>query len=119
VTIFLVGAGGVVGVLARYALGTAVPTHGLPWLTVGINITGSFLLGFLIASGGRLSAEVRTGLAVGVLGGFTTFSTFSADVFLELEAGDVGEAVAFLGVSVVGGVAAAGAGYLLGRAVTT
>lgn len=116
-TIFLVGVGGVVGVLARYALGTAVPAHGLPWLTVGVNITGSFLLGFLIAAGDRFSTEVRTGLAVGVLGGFTTFSTFSADVFLEIEAGDLGEAVAFLGASVIGGVAGAAAGYYLGRAL--
>ena len=103
--------------LARYALGTAVPANSLPWMTVGINITGSFLLGFLIAAGGRLSSEVRTGLAVGVLGGFTTFSTFSADVFLEIEAGDVGEAVGYLVASVVGGVAGAAVGYFLGRAV--
>ena len=102
--------------LARYALGTAVPAHSLPWLTVAINIVGSFLLGFLIATGGWFSREVRTGLAIGVLGGFTTFSTFSADVFLELEAGDVGEALAMLSASVVGGIAGAAAGYFLGRA---
>ena len=114
----LVGVGGVVGVLARYALGTAVPAHSLPWLTIGINIAGSFLLGFLIATGGRLSTEVRTALAIGVLGGFTTFSTFSADVFLELEAGDAGEAMAILAASTVGGVAGAAAGYFLGRALT-
>ena len=114
-TIFLVGVGGVVGVLARYALGTAVSDDALPWLTVGINIAGSFLLGFLIATANWFSPEVRTGLAVGVLGGFTTFSTFSADVFLEIEAGDIGEAVGFLTASVGGGVAEAAAGYLLGR----
>ena len=116
-TILLVGLGGVVGVVARYALGTAVPTHNLPWLTVGINIAGSFLLGFLIAGADRFSTEVRTGLAIGVLGGFTTFSTFSADVFLEIEAGNLGQAVAILSASMVGGVAGAAAGYFLGRAL--
>lgn len=49
-----------------------------------INVTGSALLGFLVATGGSLAPEIRTALAVGLLGGFTTFSTFSVDVFLDL-----------------------------------
>lgn len=116
-TALYVGIGGVAGVLARYALGTTVSNHTLPWLTVGINITGSLLLGFLIGVGDWVSAEVRTGLAIGVLGGFTTFSTFSADVFLEIEAGNGGQALALMSASVAGGVAAAGVGYAVGRAL--
>jgi CrcB protein len=77
---------------------------------------GSFLLGALVSTGASwFSPEVRTGLAVGLLGGFTTFSTFSADVFLELEAGDAGEAFAYLAASVVLGIVAAGLGYYAGR----
>lgn len=115
-TIVLVALGGVVGALARYGLGTAVSTDSLPWLTVGINVVGSFLLGALVSTGASwFSPEVRIGLAVGLLGGFTTFSTFSVDVFLELEAGDAGEAVAYLAASVGLGIVAAGLGYYAGR----
>ncbi len=72
----LVAAGGVIGVVTRYALGTTVPAAALPWMTVAINVTGSFLLGLLMTLGGALAPAVRLGLAVGVLGGFTTFSTY-------------------------------------------
>ncbi|MEA2475187.1 MAG: fluoride exporter [Thermoleophilaceae bacterium] len=116
-TVLLVALGGAVGTLARYGLGKTVHADALPWLTVAINIAGSFLLGFLIAVGDWFSPEVRTSLAIGVLGGFTTFSTFSADVFLDLDAGRTGEALAYVVVSVAGGVVAAGSGYFLGRAI--
>lgn len=116
-TVVLVALGGAAGTLARYGLGKAVPAHSLPWLTVGINIAGSFLLGLLIAAGDWFSAEVRTALAIGVLGGFTTFSTFSADVFLDVNADDLGRAAALLAASVAGGILAAAGGYFLGRAV--
>jgi CrcB protein len=117
VTVLLVALGGAAGTLARYGLGRLVSVDALPWLTVGINVTGSFLLGFLIAVGDWFSAEVRTALAIGLLGGFTTFSTFSADVFLDIDAGRAAEAGAYLAASVVGGVGAAAVGYFLGRAL--
>jgi fluoride exporter len=92
-----------------------VSSDALPALTITINVVGSFLLGLLIAVGDWFSPEVRTGLAVGLLGGFTTFSTFSADVFLDFEAGNEGEALAYLAASVGFGVGAAAGGYFLGR----
>ncbi|MEA2349111.1 MAG: fluoride exporter [Thermoleophilaceae bacterium] len=116
-TVVLVAAGGALGTLARYGLGRAVPAHSLPWLTVGINIAGSLLLGFLIAVGDWFSTEVRSGLAIGVLGGFTTFSTFSADVFLDINADDIGRAAALLAASVAGGILGAAGGYFLGRSL--
>ena len=116
-TALYVGAAGVAGVLARYGIGTAVSRDALPWATVAINVAGSLMLGFLVATGHWFSAEVRAALAVGFLGGFTTFSTFSVDVFLDLEAGRPGEAMAYLAASVVLGVAAAGGGYFIGRAL--
>ena len=115
VTALWVGMGGLAGVLARYALST--PFHGtaLPWVTVAINVVGSFLLGILVTAHG-LSGELRTALGIGFLGGFTTFSTFSVQAVLDVEAGEPARALAYVAASVVLGIAAAAAGYALGRA---
>jgi CrcB protein len=117
VTTLLVGVGGVLGVLARYGIGRWT-LHGeaLLWSTVGINVVGSFLLGLLVAEN-WFSRDVREALGVGFLGGFTTFSTFSVQVVLEADAGRPGRAAVYLLASVLGGVAAATAGYVLGRSL--
>lgn len=114
-TTALVAVGGLVGVLGRYGI-TRLTLHSdaLIWSTVGINVAGSFLLGLLVASD-WFSRDVREGLGVGLLGGFTTFSTFSVQVVLEADGGKPGKAVLYVVLSVVGGIAAAAAGYALGR----
>ena len=114
-TVVLIAIGGATGGLARYGLGRLVETETLPWLTVGINVLGSFLLGFLVATAAWLPREIRIALAVGLLGGFTTFSTFSVDVFLELESGDAAQAAMLVAASVGFGVGAAAGGYFIGR----
>jgi CrcB protein len=115
VTALLVGIGGLAGVMARYGI-TRLTLHSdaLIWSTVGINIAGSFVLGLLVAES-WFSRDVREAIGVGFLGGFTTFSTFSAQIVLEVEGGRAGTAIAYLLASVVGGIAAAAAGYALGR----
>lgn len=116
-TALLVAIGGMIGVLARFGITRlTLPPESLPWATVGINITGSFLLGLLVAEQ-WFSREVREALSIGLLGGFTTFSTFSAQVVLDVEAGELGRAALYVIASVVGGIAAAAAGYALGRAL--
>jgi CrcB protein len=117
VTVLLVAAGGLAGVLARYGLGTTVSTAALPWMTVAINLAGSFALGFLLPLGDHMSEPVRNGLTIGLLGGFTTFSTFSVEVFYNAKSGDARFALLYLAASVIGGIAAAAAGYYAGRAV--
>jgi fluoride exporter len=107
----------VIGVLARYELGTTVSTANLPWMTVAINVAGSFVLGFLLPVAHDWSAPVRNGLAIGLLGGFTTFSTFAVEIFYDAHSGDSGLALLYLAASVIGGVTAAGLGYYAGRAV--
>lgn len=111
----LVALAGAAGVAARYAIST--PFHGdvLPWITVGINVAGSFLLGVLVSSH-TFGDDFRTVVGVGFLGGFTTFSTFSVQAFLDLEAGEPLRAFIYVGASVLAGLAAAAAGYYLGRA---
>ncbi len=62
-----------------------------------------------------LERDVREGIGVGFLGGFTTFSTFSVQIVMEADGGEPGTAALYLIASVVGGIAAATAGYILGR----
>lgn len=114
-TTLLVGIGGVLGVLSRYGLSRlTLHQESLIWMTAAINISGCFLLGLLVATS-WFSRDVREGLGVGFLGGFTTFSTFSVQAVLEVDAGEPGRAIAYLMVSMLGGLAAATAGYVLGR----
>jgi fluoride exporter len=113
-----VGLGGACGSMARYAIGLRVDQTAFPWATLGINLAGAFVLGlFLTLALGQLSVAVITPISVGVLGGFTTFSTFAWEGFTHARSGRVGVAVAYISVSVVGGLLAAWAGYALGRAV--
>jgi CrcB protein len=114
-TTLFVGGAGLAGVLARYGLSRlTLHSEALLWTTVGINIVGSFLLG-LLAAEHWFSRDTREALGVGFLGGFTTFSTFSVQVVMEVDAGRSDRAAAYLVASVVGGIAAATAGYVLGR----
>lgn len=117
-TTLLVAAGGTLGVLARFGISRlTIHSEALIWSTVAINVVGSLLLGLLVA-GAWFDRDIREALGVGFLGGLTTFSTFSVQVVLETEAGEMGRALAYLVVSVVGGLAAAGVGYALGRELT-
>ena len=116
-TVLWVGLAGLAGVLARYGISTPVHGDALPWVTVAINVAGSFLLGFLVVAH-WFSPEVRTIVGVGFLGGFTTFSTFSVQVVLDVEAGDPGRALLYVAASVLLGIGAAALGYVLARAVT-
>ena len=102
--------------LARYGISSGFHGDVLPWATVAINVAGSFALGVLVSSH-TFSPDVRTVAGVGFLGGFTTFSTFSVQIVLETDAGRPDRAALYLAVSVVGGVAAAAAGFAFGRAL--
>jgi fluoride exporter len=91
------------------------------WLPVLlVNLVGSFVIGIVVAladEAGLLRAETRLFVAVGVLGGFTTFSTFGWGAALLAGRGAGGIALAYVVASVVGGVGAAGAGVVAGREV--
>lgn len=111
----LVAIGGLLGVMSRWGISRlTLHSEALAWSTVAINIAGSFLLGLLVAEA-WFSRDLREGLGVGFLGGFTTFSTFSVQVVLDAHTGEPGKALAYMFASVIGGVIAAAAGYGLGR----
>jgi CrcB protein len=117
VTTLYVAVGGLLGVLARFGIGRATAGHEqLLWSTVAINVAGSFLLGLLVA-GQWFGRDVREGIGVGFLGGLTTFSTFSVQAVLEVDSGEPARAAVYVLASVAGGLAAAAAGYALGRAL--
>ena len=104
------------GGLSRYGISNLVHGDDLPWATVGINVAGSFLLGILIVvPAAWMSDQMRTALGVGFLGGFTTFSTFSVQAFLDFEAGEPARAALYIAASVLLGIGAATAGYYSGR----
>jgi len=120
VTALWIAAGGAVGTLARYGLAGAINQSSHPWGTVTVNLAGSLALGVLIGiwEGGP-PADHQLAITIGVLGGFTTFSTFALDTIALWERGDGGVALLTVAVSVVGGLAAAIAGLALGRLMSS
>ncbi|OYN99548.1 fluoride efflux transporter FluC [Enemella evansiae] len=115
----VVAAGGALGSLARWGLAVALPHlgPGWPWSTLIVNLTGSLLLGVLIVVVDRRPAHrlLYPFLGVGVLGGWTTFSTMMTDVAGLVAAQAVARAGAYLLVSLVGGLLATGFGIVLTR----
>lgn len=115
-----VALGGVLGSLGRYAVGLALPhpTGGWPWSTAVVNLTGclamGLLLAFLVERPGTHHLA-RPFLAVGVLGGWTTYSAFAAEVVAMLEAGRAGLATVYALGSVLLGALAVGAGRAAGQ----
>jgi CrcB protein len=79
----LIGVAGAVGALTRYGIGQAIGVRSFPWATFGINLTGSFLLGFILVSGMERGWSDTTILpiSIGFLGAYTTFSTFSYETY--------------------------------------
>jgi len=125
INLLLVGAGGAVGAIARYLTGIGYGRLvGLnkPWLaTLTVNIFGGFLMGVLV---GVLALRVSEGgerlrllLAVGVLGGYTTFSSYSLDAVMMIERKDYGGAAAYIGGSVVFSILGLMSGLALARKV--
>ncbi|WP_436838003.1 FluC/FEX family fluoride channel [Micromonospora rifamycinica] len=112
-----IAAGGVLGALARAGVQTALPhtPTGFPWSTFTVNVTGCLLIGALMGVLGRrrVGPLVRPFLAVGVLGGFTTFSAYVVDVHRALAAGAAGTALGYLAATLVGGLLAVAAGDAL------
>ena len=118
----LVAVGGALGSMARYGFGVGVGrlwTSSFPLATMLINILGSLAMGLFIGWLARKTpgwqADARLFVAVGIFGGFTTFSSFSLDTISMLERGEVVPALGYVLVSVIVGIAALYGGLLLVR----
>jgi fluoride exporter len=115
----VVAAGGVLGSLARYAAGLALPhaSGGFAWATFLVNVSGSLAMGVLMAwiwSMERPHPRLRPFLGVGVLGGWTTFSSFALDAHTMLDAGRGGLAAAYVVGSLAAGLVAVALGLAAG-----
>ncbi|MBL9188559.1 MAG: fluoride efflux transporter CrcB [Opitutaceae bacterium] len=114
----LVALGGALGSVLRALAGVAVPAGRLPWATIAVNVTGSLLIGWLMArfTGlGENDLRVQGFWVVGVCGGFTTFSAFSWQTVAQLQRGAWGLALANVLLSVTLCLAATWLGWRLGR----
>lgn len=111
-----VAVAGAAGAALRYRLGTVIGVKSFPLVTLAINITGSFVLALILAGpvSGRWSPETSTAVTVGFLGAYTTYSTFSYETVELFRTGRTAAAGVYLTASVVGGLFAAVAGYILG-----
>ena len=117
-----VGIGGGIGAVARYAIGAIFVQRfgpGFPWGTFFINVTGSFLIGVVaqlaLTRSFGITPTIRLFAATGVLGGYTTFSTFSLDTMVLIGDGAALPAALYAMGSVAMGILAAYAGQIAAR----
>ncbi len=121
--IFGVALGGAVGASGRYAVDRYIEARSdaiFPWATFVVNLTGCLLIGLIAAAlvdRHHLPAWVRIGLVVGVVGGYTTFSTFAQESLDLVDARHFATALAYTTASVVAGMAAVYVGSWLGRSI--
>lgn len=120
VNALFVGSGGFIGALLRYGLSglihSVAPLSTFPWGTVAVNLAGCLLIGViagLVELRQLLMPEVRLFTMVGVLGGFTTFSTFGFEAFALLRDAEYLRAVAYVGIQVFLGLALVWFGFSL------
>jgi CrcB protein len=114
----LVACGGALGAMSRYGLGLYIsqPQHVFPWATWWTNIIGCFCAGLFFALSETfpiLQQEARLLLMVGILGGFTTFSSFGLETFLLLKQDQWLLALSYAFSSLMIGVIALALGYAL------
>ena len=114
----LVGVAGAVGAPLRYVIDTLVSDRvgrSFPHGTLVVNLSGCFILGLLTGLGlyHGFSGTPSVVLGTGLVGAYTTFSTFSFETITLLEEGEVGQAVQNVGLSAVIGTLSAGAGLAL------
>lgn len=121
-SVLLVGTGGFIGTVGRYVLGgwihRLVPMASFPVGTLCVNLSGCFLIGLL----GGLSEsrqvfgpELRTFIFIGILGGFTTFSSFAYETLALARDAEFARALANIVGQLIGGLVAAWVGFTLVR----
>lgn len=121
--VVLVGVGGALGSIARHGIGLAIarvsPARVIPYATMTVNLAGCLAIGVLagLAANERITMTpaMRAFLFAGVLGGFTTFSSFGLDTLSLAQGGRTGTAALNVVIQVAVGLALVAAGYAAGR----
>ncbi len=114
--LLLVGLGGGIGSMLRYAAGLLLSSKIFPYSTLLVNIIGSFIIGIIFALSIKeqsIANNWKLFLATGVCGGFTTFSAFSLENMGLLQSGKYAMAFTYVALSIVLGIGATFLGYLI------
>ena len=118
-TLLQVMIGGGIGAGLRFGMGRAVNAvtgPGFPLAILCVNVLGSFLMGvFVVAAAQRGLTHLSPLIQVGILGGFTTFSSFSLEAFTLMERGETGQAAAYIVLSVGASIGGLLLGLMLAR----
>lgn len=116
--VLYVALGGAVGSACRYLIDRAAGPGSFPIGTLTVNLLGSFLLGLLVGwIGERIAPGLRLALFTGLLGGFTTFSTFALESTALMRSGEMGSAIGYLVLSVGLGLVLAVIGLVWGESL--
>jgi CrcB protein len=121
-TVLWVALGGAIGSVLRFSLGEGMrrlpALATFPWATLSINVVGCFVIGWFMRWAGTTGAtpQLRAFVAIGICGGFTTFSTFAAENLALLQSGEVGRAAMHMALSFALTVGAAYLGYVVASA---
>ena len=124
IRVLLVALGGALGSVARYGVGAAAAQlmgPAFPWGTLVVNLTGSFIIAAVMhvaLTGTSISMEMRIFLTTGILGGFTTYSSFNYETLALVSSRAYGLAALNLGATVVGCLGAGVLGLAAGRALS-
>ena len=118
--ILIVGTGSFLGGAARYAISLVMKnlSKGFPWATLAANLLGCLLIGILWGCFSRSSNDSNNWalfMIVGFCGGFTTFSTFSKEALMMLQAGNFWNFAGYIAMSVIAGIALVALGFWLVR----
>lgn len=116
----VIALGGMVGATARYELAKALPTSAghFPWATFWTNVSGSFVLGFLLIvllEWFPPTRHVRPFLTTGILGAYTTMSTFTVETAVLIKDGHLATGAVYGAASIVCGLLLAAAGVAVAR----
>ena len=112
----LVGIGGAIGAMLRYVISDIMPSEGLPYGTMTVNLLGSLLLGVMfgaLAAEALISQENLLLFGTGLLGAFTTMSAFAMET-VNLSENNMPDAFVYVILSVIGSIGLAWAGYKVG-----
>lgn len=120
VTALVVAATGAIGCVLRWLVTLVLPPGRLPWATLAVNLAGSLVIGAVVAalaSRGLSDSRLRAALVVGLLGGFTTYSSFAFEYVAYLERKQLALGVAYIAITVVGCGLTCALGLVIGRRI--